>query len=306
MPYEVSPWKLGGLTKTELAKRTWGEIDRDDVFGRAAELSYYFFLAIWPGLFFLTSLLGMIAASGNLQNQLMNYVNQIAPGGSGELIKTTLQQIVQNHSAAKLWLGLIFALWTASSGMQTIGQLLDITYDVTEKRPYWKQRLNAIWLILAVSILMIVALVLVTYGPEIANFIFGQGAIGAAVTWTWKILQWPVAIFAVLVAFALMYAFAPDVEQDWHWVTPGSVIGVVLWLVASLGMRVYLNFSNSYSETYGALGTVIIMLLWLYITGAAILIGSEINSEIEHAAAERGHPRAKQQGEKAPGEKRAA
>ncbi len=296
--HSTSPWELGGLTKKQLAQRTWEQVDKDDLFGRAAELAYYFFLSIWPGLFFLSSVLGFLGSGSNLQGKLMAYLGHILPSGGSQLVQTTLQQIMQNHSGTKLWLGLAFAWWTASSGMKTIGQVLDVTYDVEEKRPYWKQQLNALWLTLAVAALMIVALVLIAYGPMIANMIFGQSSV---LSWIWKIVQWPVAIIFVLVAFSLMYAFAPDVKQKWHWVTPGALVGVFVWLVASFAFRVYLQFSNSYSTTYGALGTVIIMLVWLYISGLAILMGSEINSEIEHAAAERGNPEAKE-----PGEKRAA
>ena len=120
----------------------------------------------------------------------------------------------------------------------------------------------------------------------------------------WKILQWPIALAFVLLAFALIYYFAPDVrDQKWVWVTPGAVLGVALWLLVSFTFRLYLHFFDSYSKTYGALGAVIVLMLWLYLTGAAILIGGEVNSEIEHAAAKAGAPDAKEEGEKAPNSK---
>jgi membrane protein len=114
----------------------------------------------------------------------------------------------------------------------------------------------------------------------------------------WKIVQWPVALFFVVWSFALIYYWGPDTEQDWQWITPGSLVGVLVWIGASVLFRVYLHFYNSYSKSYGSLGAVIVLLLWLYITGLAILVGGEINSEIENAAAERGHPEAKEAGEK--------
>ncbi len=298
---QTSPWKLGGLSLAQLGKRTWNEIDKDDVIGRAAELAYYFFLAIFPGLFFLVSIFGLIA-HGNpaLQQRFMSYMSTVMPGEASGLITQTLKQIVQASSGTKLWLGLLGALWTASSGMSSLMDLLNITYDVGEGRPYWKKRLFAIGLTIVVALLTIVALGLILYGPTIANMIFGKVGLGNVVNWIWKIAQWPVAVFCVVLAYAIIYYKAPDVEQPtWHWITPGAVIGVVLWLVASFAFRVYLHFSNSYDKTYGALGGVIILLLWFYITGLAILIGSEINSEIEHAAAERGEPGAKLRGQKA-------
>ncbi len=273
-------------------------MNEDDVFGYSAGLAYYFFLSIWPGLFFLTSLLGVLATGTDLQGKLMSYLGGVLPPATSQLVQTTLQQIVQSHSGTKLWLGLIFAWWTASGGMSTISQTLDITYDVSERRPYWKQKLNALWLTLAVVALLVAALVLITYGPMIADAIFGGIGGSSVVAWVWKIVQWPVAVLFVFLAFSLMYKFAPDVYQKWAWISPGAVVGVFLWLVASFGFRVYLHFFNSYSMTYGALGTVIIMLVWLYISGAAILIGSEINAEIEHAAARRGHPEAREPREK--------
>ncbi len=120
---------------------------------------------------------------------------------------------------------------------------------------------------------------------------------------TWKILQWPVVLAFMVLAFALIYYFAPDIrEQKWQWLTPGATLGVGIWLLISVAFRLYLHFFDSYSKTYGSLGAVIILMLWLYFTGAAILVGGEVNSEIEHAAAEQGAPGAKEKGEKAPGE----
>ena len=148
---------------------------------------------------------------------------------------------------------------------------------------------------------------LVLYGHDLAELVSGKFGLGEAFEWTWKIAQWPVVFGFVLLAFALIYYFAPDLEDpDWKWVTPGSVIGVVLWLLVSFAFKAYLSYFNSYSATYGSLGAVIILMLWFYFTGLAILVGGEINSEIEHAAAESGHPDAKEKGEKRPGEKQGA
>lgn len=302
MPYsETSPWKLGGLTWPQLGKRTWTEINKDDVFGRAAELAYYFMLAIFPGLFFVVSIFGIVAhGNPDLRNSLMRYIATVMPGDASGLVQRTLQQIIQSSSGTKLWLGLLGALWTASSGMSALMDVLNITYDVNEGRAYWKKRLLAIVLTVAVTILTIAALVLILYGPKIADSLFSTVGLGNVFAWIWKIAQWPVAIFFVVSAYAIVYYEGPDVEQrKWYWITPGATIGVFLWLAASFGFRVYLNFFNSYNQTYGALGGVIILMLWLYVTALAILIGSEVNSEIEHAAAARGEREAKAPGQKA-------
>jgi membrane protein len=148
------------------------------------------------------------------------------------------------------------------------------------------------------------ALVLILYGGEIADKVAKSYGLSDIFTTTWNILQWPIVLFFILLSFSLIYFFAPDLkDQDWKWVTPGSLIGVGLWLLVSFLFRVYLRFFDSYSATYGSLGAVIVLMLWFYLTGLAILIGGEINSEIENAAAEEDAPDAKERGEKAPDEK---
>jgi membrane protein len=143
------------------------------------------------------------------------------------------------------------------------------------------------------------ALTIVLYGGNIANFVGGHVGLSNVTVITWRVLQWPIALLFVVIAFALLYYWGPDTEQQWQWITPGSLVGVLTWIGASLLFRVYLHFFNSYSKTYGSLGAVIVLLLWLYISGLAIMVGGEINSEIENAAARRGHPEAKEPGEKA-------
>jgi membrane protein len=187
--------------------------------------------------------------------------------------------------------------------MGAITQALNIAYDVTESRPWWKQRLIAVALTIALSVVIISALVLLLFGGRLADYCAANYGFGEAFKITFKILQWPIVLGFMLLAFALIYYLAPDLhEQDWAWVTPGSVVGVGLWLLVSFGFRVYLHYFDSYSKTYGTLGAVIVLMLWLYLTGAAILIGGEVNSEIENAAAKAGDPEAKEKGEKAPGE----
>jgi membrane protein len=300
----ASMWKLGGLTWKELGKRVWHEIQADDIFGRAAQLSYYFLLALFPLLLFLTSLLGYFAEAGTeLRENLLGYLGTVMPASASDLVRTTVDEISRAKGGGKLSFGILATLWAASNGMGAISESLNVAYNVKETRPWWKARLASIGLTIALAVLIISALTLVLYGGEIADKIAASFAFGSAFTITWKILQWPLVLFFVLLSFSLIYYFAPDLrDQDWKWITPGSVIGVTLWLLVSFGFRAYLHFFNSYSATYGSLGAVIILMLWFYLTGAAILIGGEINSEIENAAAEAGAPDAKERGEKEPEE----
>jgi membrane protein len=217
-----------------------------------------------------------------------------------------MYEISAASGGGKITFGILATLWAASNGMGAITQALNVAYNVKESRPWWKQRLTAVSLTIALSVLIISALLIVLYGGLIADHIAGRYGFGDFFTLTWKIIQWPIALAFMLFSFALIYYFAPDLhEQKWTWVTPGSVIGVGLWLLISFGLRTYLQYFNSYSKTYGSLGAVIILMLWLYLTGVAILIGGEVNSDLEDLAARSGAPEAKEKGEKAPAEKSA-
>ena len=294
-----SLWKLGGLSTTALAKRVWNEIQEDEVFGRAAELSYYFLLALFPLLIFLSSTIGIVLGSGTGTRQaLFSYLARVMPPSAFQLIESTMAEVSASSSGGKISFGILAALWAASNGLGAITQSLNVAYDVKESRPWWRQRLTAIGLTIALSVLIISALILVVAGGHIADGLARLFGFSSVFSITWKIVQWPIVLAFMILAFALIYYFAPDLhDQKWKWLTPGSALGVALWLAISVAFRVYLHFFDSYSNTYGSLGAVIILMLWLYFTGAAILIGGEINSEIENAAAQRGAPDAKEKGE---------
>ena len=302
-----SPWALGGLTVTELGKRVYKEINDDDVFGRAAQLAYYFLLALFPLLLFLISLLGVVAGdNSDLRNDLFGYLGTVLPKEASGLVVDNANEAIQRSGGGKISFGILAALWAASNGMGAILSSLNVAYEVEESRSWIRQRLTSIGLTIALAVLVITALVGVLYGHDIIEAVAGNFGLGSVFEWTWKIVQYPIIISFVLLAFGLIYYFAPDVkETSWHFVTPGALVGVGLWLLVSFAFNLYLSYFNSYNATYGALGGVIILMLWLYLTGAAILIGGEINSEIEAAAAEHGAPGAKQEGEKHPNEKSA-
>lgn len=299
-----SLWKLGGLSWIELGKRVWAEINEDDIWGRAAQLAYYFLLALFPLLIFLTATLGLVLGYGEgLRVSFFNYLSQVMPGSAFQLVNKTMQEITGASNAGKLSFGLLATLWAASNGMGAITQALNAAYDLKETRPWWKQRLVAIALTVALSILIITALLLMLWGGQVADFLAARYQLGGFFPIAWKTIQWPIVFVFMVTSFALIYYYAPDVkDQSWKWLTPGSALGVVLWLLVSGGFKLYLHFFGSYNATYGSLGAVIVLMLWLYFTGTAILIGSEVNSEIEHAAAEAGAPDARERGEKSPSE----
>jgi membrane protein len=210
-------------------------------------------------------------------------------------------EVSSASGGGKISFGIIAALWAASNGMGAISDSLNVAYHVEESRPWWKQRLTAVALTIVLAFLIISALVLVLYGGRIADGLAASYGFGAVFTVGWKILQWPIVLVFLLLGFELIYYWAPDLgDQDWKWVTPGSVAALTLWLLVSLGFRLYLHFFDSYSKTYGSMGAVIVLMLWFYLTGASILIGGEINSDLEDAAARKGAPEAKKKGEKNP------
>ena len=300
----ASVWELNGLTWGELSRRVWREIYEGDLLTRAAALAYYFLLALFPLLLFLVAMLGYFAEAGTeLRGNLLNYLSKIVPRTASALIRTTVDEIAVNAGGGKLSFGLLTAIWVASSGMAAISETLNSAYGVRETRPFWRARLAAIGLTITLAMLIITALALVLYGGEIGESITTRFGFGAFFIFAWNILQWPIVLAFVLLSLALIYYFAPDLhEQKWYWITPGSLVGVGLWLAVSFAFRIYLRFFDSYSVTYGALGAVIVLMLWFYLTGAAILVGGAFNAQIENAAAEAGTPGAKRYGEKSPNE----
>ena len=298
-----SLWGLGGLTWRELLfKRVYNEITEDDVFGSAAQLAYYFLFALFPLLIFLTSIFGFVVGANNqLRDNLFKYLGSVLPGSALDLVRGVMTEVSETSSGGKISIGLFLALWAASSGLAAITESLNRAYGVKEKRPWWKVRLISLGLTVALALTVTSALGIVLFGEHIVDYASARFGLGTVLSSIWAIAQYLIALGFVLLAFALIYYFSPDIkEQRWFFVTPGSIVGVGLWLLVSFGFRIYLSYFNSYSATYGSLGALVILLLWLYFTGIAILIGGEINSEIENAAAEQGAPEAKEKGEKDP------
>ena len=300
----ASIWKLGGLSWRVLARRVWCEIYAGILLTHAAALSFYFLLALFPLLLFLITILGFLTDSGDqMRANLLVQLSRIAPPSASALVYSTVNEIAREADGSKLSFGCVTALWVSSSGVAAIIEALNAMYGVKESRSWWKWRLLAVGLTIAIALLVISALMLMLYGGEIGEAVADYFNQGSSFVTFWSILQVPIVLAFVLFSFALVYYFAPDVkEQKWYWITPGSVAGVLLWLLVSILFRFYLRHFDSYSLTYGSLGAVIVLSLWFYLTGTAILMGGKINAEIEDAAAKAGMPEAKRHGEKEPEE----
>jgi membrane protein len=279
-----SLWKFGGLTPLKLTRLSFKEIGEDELSTRSAALSYYFLGALFPMLLFLVSLVGVFAGPGSqMRETIITGLGRLAPGSASDLVHRVIEQTFKSSTGIKLAAGILGALWAASGGMSAVVTSLNVIYRTPESRPWWKQKLTVVGLTLALAALIIVALVLVLYGGKIGELIASYVGLSKIFAIAWKLLQWPVSFGAMFLSFSLIYYFAPNLkERRWYWVTPGAVTGVAIWLLASLGFRIYLHFFNSYSATYGSLGAAVILMLWLYITGFAILIGGEVNWVIEN------------------------
>jgi membrane protein len=291
-------WFKTSIGWWELAKRTAKETYEDDCLGLAAQLAYYFVLALFPALLFLLALASFFPIE-KVTDEVMRGLANVAPGDVVQLITEQMRRISESDQGGLLTLGIVGALWSSSSALVGLISALNVAYDIKEGRAWWKVRLLAMGLTIALAIFLLISSTLVLAGPEIARKLADIFGLGTAFTWTWNILQWPLAVALVITALALVYYYGPDAEQDWVWITPGAALATVLWLGISLGFRAYLQYAGDYNATYGTIGGVIVLLLWLYLSGFAILVGAEMNAEIEHAS-----PYGKDPGEKVPGEKR--
>lgn len=271
------------ISWTELGRRTWREIVDDDVAGLAAQLSYYFFLALFPALLFLLALASFFPLS-NMTDDVTVALGTLASPQVLELIQDQMQRLANNEDGGLLTFGVAGALWSSSAALVSIVGALNRAYDIEEGRPWWKVRLTAIALTLGVALFVIVAFALVLAGPTVARRLGENTGWGAPFEWTWLILQWPVVFALIAIGIGFIYYFGPDADQDWAWITPGAVAATVLWILISLLFKLYVANFTDYEGTYGAVGGVIVVLLWFYVSGIAILAGAELNSEIEHAS----------------------
>ncbi|PYR47967.1 MAG: YihY/virulence factor BrkB family protein [Acidobacteria bacterium] len=283
---------------TELAKRTYVEIVADNCLGLAAQLAFYFFLALFPALLFVVAIISYMPVEG-LVDSIMGMLGRVAPIEVLTLVKDQIVKIAQDKSGGLLTLGMIGTIWSTSSGVTAIIDTLNQAYDIQEARPWLRVQLIALGLTIALAAFIVISFALVLVGPMLAEKVAVSAQMGPAFEWTWKILQWPVVFGLIAFAIAIVYYYAPDAEQEWIWVTPGSVFATILWLIISLGFKFYVTNFGSYNATYGTIGGVIVTMLWFYVSSLAILVGAEMNAEIEHAS-----PYGKDPGEKAPGEKK--
>ncbi|MEO6362189.1 MAG: YihY/virulence factor BrkB family protein [Caldimonas sp.] len=283
---------LGGLGLRELLVRSWRNGRKHDVQGQAARLAFFFVLAIFPLLLLLMTLLGLALESASVPEvALRRLLSTMAPASASTLVDAILREVRHAWSPGRLWFALILMVWSASQGMRAAILALNVAYRVREARPWLRRQAVAALLTVAILLLLGATLMLLVYGRAYSASLSNSGFPWVASLW--PIARWVLIVALALAAFDVLYRWAPNLSRPaWHGLMPGTVGGVMLWLLASLGLQLYVRHADRLALTYGSISSVIALLLWLYLTGLAFLAGAEVNAEIERAEnpAESGDP----------------
>jgi membrane protein len=244
----------------------------------------------------LLSLLGLFGAPQLLENGL-NRASEVLPEGATAFLEDQLLGIAASKAQGAFTVGaiiaILLALWGVSGAFRSVMEAMNVMYEIEEDRPLWKQYLISIFLSLGVAVLLLVALGLVVFGTDLAGAIARATSLGSVFEWVWAIVQWPILVFFVLFAFALIYYYAPDVEQRFKWISPGSIVAVLMWLIFSLLFSLYVNNFGSYNAAYGSLAGIVILMLYIYYSAFIMLVGAQLNQVIEEHI-----PEGKDEGEK--------
>jgi len=282
---DPGPHDLSRRDYVAILKRAGKKALEDNVTDMAAALAYYCFLAIPAVLLLAVGVFTLVASPDAIQT-LMDKLGRIVPAQTTELVGGSLRRLNQNQSGSLVMtiVGLVLAAWTTTGAMTAFMRALNRAYDRRETRNFIRQRLVAIEMVVVMAFAIVLVFGLLVLGPALSHWVGNALGIQGVVGWIWWVAQWPILLVGLLAAFATVLYLGPDVEQPrWRFVTPGSVLAVVIWLIASGAFAVYTSMFGSYNKTWGALAAVIIMLTWLWLTGVALLLGAEVNAEAERS-----------------------
>jgi membrane protein len=257
------------------------EVKNDNVSNGAAALAYYLLLAIFPAAIFFLTLLPYLPIQ-NLYGAIMDLLSQALPEEAAKMFSGVVEQVTSNKQGGLLSFGLLLTFWAASNGMYAIMQQLNITYKVKEGRSFFKVRGVALLLTFLFGLFILGAMVLVVSGGAIEAWLTSKVGGNEILSLAFAAARWVIIALGLLLGFAFIYYLGPDVEQKFRWISPGSAAAVVLLAAVSLGFKLYVANFGKYNATYGSIGAVIVLMLWLYFTGWVILLGSEINAVHEH------------------------
>ena len=263
----------------EIATKTWDRLFDYEIFGRCAQFAYYWFFSLFPLLILLTALLAYLPIKGNIDRWL-NALSKVIPPDAFTLVRSTFYEIIKQRRHGLLSFSILAVIWASSSGMGVLIGSLNKIFNSAKERPWWRERLLAIILTLGLASFIMAALMLIFFGDYISEIVANAYGHSSALRIVWHAGQWFVVIAFILIGVELIYYFAPNVKQRWMLLTPGAIFALVSWLSISYGLRLYVSRFNDYSATYGTLGGVMVLMIWLYLLGLAILVGGVINSVI--------------------------
>ena len=274
--------ELGVLGFFKKLYKRWSD---NAITDRAAQLAYYFLFALFPFLSFLVTLAAYLPVQ-NAVPDLMQRLNALMPDQALAIVQDQLNRLVYVQRPRLLTLSLVLAIWSASRGVDAIRTALNLAYDVKESRAWWKTQAMAVGITVIGAVLVLVSLTVIALGGKAGEWLAGHFGVQQvyAVVWGW--LRWPITMVLIMFVAAVLYYFLPDVKQEWRFITPGSVVGTTLWLLATWGFTQYAEHFGKYDVTYGSIGGIIVLLTWLYLTGLIFVVGGEINAILEHAAHE--------------------
>ncbi|HEX3696128.1 MAG TPA: YihY/virulence factor BrkB family protein [Polyangia bacterium] len=290
----------GQMAFKTLLKRLYEEYDNDGLADSAAALSYYFIFAVFPLLFCIATLAAFAPFAANWLWTFLDRVRPLVPGDAMSVVDQQAHALVSRTHPKLLTLGLLTALYGASRGVDAVRKALNLAYDVKESRPVWKTEMIAFGMTIGGAVLVLMGIAALVAGGGAGFWLAKHVGIADVYVFAWKWLRWPITAALIMLAAALAYFLLPDVKQQFKYITPGSVVGTLLWLLATWAFGEYVAHFANYSVTYGSIGGMIILLTWFYIAGFLFLIGGELNAILEHASVSGKSPGARAEGDAAP------
>jgi membrane protein len=284
-PEPTSPADLGAGDWKQTLTRALKSFQANRGTMSAASLAFYWLLAIFPAMIAVVGFLGLVQASPSFLPAVRDGISTLLPGNAADVLIDAITNAQRGSAGASLFvalLGLAVALWSASSGMVGLQEAMDVAYGVPESRPFVKKRAVALVLVLATGVLGGVACALLVFGDPIGEMVRDAFPVGDLFLVIWNVIRWVGTLLAMTILFALFYFLGPNRDDpSWKWVSPGGLLATLIWILASLAFSFYVSSFGSYGETYGSLAGVIVLLLWLYLTGLAVVLGATLNAELE-------------------------
>ncbi len=269
-----------GLSWPELGRRLYEEANEDNALGLAAQLAFYLVLSVFPFLIFLLTLIAYLPIP-DLERRTLSYLSTLVPGQAARLLSDIALSVVARQQGRLLTVSFLGALWSASSALGTFIGVMDLAYDVPETRSWLRRKALAVGLTLLLAALMIAAAVLLAVGPGLVSRVAGEVGLSEVVQAAWLVLKWPAVVVLVALTFGLLYYLTPNREQRWSWITPGSALATLLWIVLSLGFAFYVSNFGAYNKVYGFIGAVVVLMLWFWLSALAAIAGAELNAVLE-------------------------